>query len=193
MDRRAAWVMVLTVVLAAGCDGTTGPAEEGVREDQLAFLRFAEGALPASLDTSFWAVAGEDRRLILRHPEEGAGEGEEFFELRVRPDALLRRPDGTPFAPGDSIRIDVALDPERRFLFRFEPSGLQFRTDRPAELRIRYLRVEGELDEDFENRMRLWRQQAPGDRWFPVGTVRFKDLREIRGEIEHFTGFAIAA
>jgi hypothetical protein len=192
MDRRAVWVMVLTMVLAAGCDGTTGPAEDGVPEDQLVFLRFAEGALPASMDTSFWAVAGEDRRLILRHPEEGGGEGEEFLELRVRPDALLRRPDGTPFVPGDSIRIDVTLDSERRFLFRFEPSGLQFRTGRPAELRIRYLRVEGELDEDFEDRMRLWRQQAPGDPWFPVGTVRFKDLREIRGEIEHFTGFAIA-
>jgi hypothetical protein len=192
MDRRAAWVMVLAVVLVAGCDSTTGPAGDGVPEDQLVFLRFAEGALPAILDTSFWAVAGEDRRLSLRHPGDGGGQGEEFFELRVRPDALWRRPDGTPFAPGDSIRIDVSLDPERRFLFRFAPSGLQFRPNRPAELRIRYLRVEGELDPDFEDRMRLWRQQAPGEPWFPVGTIRFKDLREIRGEVEHFTGFAIA-
>jgi hypothetical protein len=193
MRRRAAWVMVVALVLTTGCDLTTNPAEQGIPEDQLAFLRFSEGALPARMDTSFWAVAGEDRRLVLTHPpQEGESDGEEFLEFRVRSDALWRRPDGTAFAAGDSIRIDLTLDEESRFLFRFAPSGLQFRQDRPAELRIRYLRVEGELDETFEDRMRLWRQEVPGELWFPVGTVRLKDLKEIRGEVVHFTGFAIA-
>lgn len=193
MYARLVGLAALALVLAAGCELTTDPGEQGVPEDQLVFLRFAAGALPATLDTSFWAVAGEDRRLVLRHPPEGdEEEGEEFLEFRVRSDALWQRPDGTAFAEGDSIRIDVTLDEASRFLFRFEPSGLRFRPDRPAELRIRYLRVEGELDDDFEDRMRLWRQDAPGELWFPAGTVRFKDLKEIRGEVVHFTGFAIA-
>lgn len=191
--------------VAAGCDGGTDPDPfaEGVPEAELTFLSFpGDAKLPAFTDTSFWAVAGEDRELVLYYlPEEGDDDGEEFFELEVDDDALWKRPDGSIVAQGDSVEIRVTLDPEGRFLFRFGPSGLQFRPDRPAELEITYLRLGGDLDNDgdiddddadFEERMQLWRQEAPGDPWFPAGTIHFEDLDEIEGEIHHFTGFAIA-
>lgn len=193
-------------ILAGGCEEATtepNPFEDGVPEEELTFLSFPSDAiLPPATDTSFWAVAGEDRELVLRYaPEEGEEEGEEFLELEVGGSALWKRPDGSVVQAGDSVQIHVSLDPERRFLFRFGPSGLQFNPDSPAELEITYLRLNGDVDDDgdvdeddddFEERMRLWRQEAPGERWFPVGTIRFKDTDEIRGEIDHFTGFAIA-
>lgn len=204
MVRRIGWIALVALAAACGDDGTD-PVDEGVPEDQLTFLRFpADLATPATMDTSFWAVRGEDRQLILRYePEPGQdpADAEEFLQFRVRAESLERRPDGTPFAEGDSVEIRVTVDPDGRFLFRFEPSGLQFADSDPAELEIEYVRLGGDLDDDgdvdaadeeFEREMRLWKQEEPGDPWFPVGTIKVEELDELRGEITSFTGFCIA-
>lgn len=203
MVKRLGWTVLF--VLAAGCGDTTEPVDQGVPEEQLRFLRFpADLATPATTDTTFWAVRGEDRQLVLRYePEPGQDplDAGEFLEFRVREKSLYRRPDGTLFEDGDSVEIRVTLDPEGRFLFRFEPSGLEFTSEDPAELEIEYLRLDGDLDDDgdvdteddeFEQQMRIWKQELPGDPWFPVGTIKIEELDEIRGEIGSFTGFAIA-
>lgn len=198
-------VLVLALGVA-GCDsdGSTEPDPmEGVAESALTFLRFPDDlATPATMDTSFWAVAGEDRLLVLEYePEPGEDDGDEFLTFEVKAESLARWPDGTPFAPGDSVEIRVEVDPDGRFLFRFSPSGLEFSADEPARLEIEYLRLDGDLDDDgdvddddddFEERMRLWKQEQPGDPWFPVGTLKFEDSDELEGEITSFTGFAIA-
>ncbi len=204
MVKRIGWIALLLVAMGCGEDSTE-PVDEGVPEEQLRFLRFpADLATPATMDTSFWAVRGEDRRLVLRYePEPGQdpADAEEFLEFRVREKSLHRRPDGSLFQDGDSVRIRVTVDPDGRFLFRFEPSGLDFSATDPAELEIEYVRLGGDLDDDgdvdledveFEQRMRLWKQEAPGEPWFPVGTIKIEELDEIRGEVTSFTGFAIA-
>ena len=189
-------------LLGTGCEDGAGP-EEGVDESALEFLRFPADLAPlATRDTSFWAVAGQDRELILRYrPLPGESEGEEFLDFDVSASALLRRPDGGSFVEGDSIEIRVEVAPDGRFLFRFEPSGLQFSPDHPAELEITYLRLDGDLDGDgdvdpdddaFEDRLQLWKQEAPGEPWFPVGTVKIEELDEVEADILSFTGFAIA-
>lgn len=189
-------------LLGGGCEDGAGP-EEGVDESALEFLRFPADLAPlATRDTSFWAVAGEDRELILRYrPLPGEEEGEEFLDFDVSASALLRRPDGRAFVEGDSIQIRVSVDPDGRFLFRFEPSGLQFSPEHPAELEITYLRLGGDLDGDgdvdpdddaFEDRLQLWKQESPGEPWFPVGTVKIEELDEVEADITGFTGFAIA-
>jgi hypothetical protein len=83
------------------------------------------------------------------------------------------------------------------FNFEFQPAGLQFAE--PAELRVNYqfahpdLNGDGEVnddDEDFE--FGWWRQEMPGQKWEPVGSVRVRNLTEVRAEIDGFTRYALA-
>ena len=202
-SRHGILLAFLGFMALGGCDPATDPGIEGVPEEELQVLMFPDSLLPlVTKDTSFWAVRGRDTTFVLRYqPQSGEQEGEEFLAFRVRQDALLERPNGTAFAEGDSIEIHIAVDETGRFLFDFQPSGLKFDPDEPAELRVYYLGLDGDLDgdgdvdaddNDIEENLRIWRQEAPGDLWYPVGTIRLKDIDELRGEIEGFTGFAVA-
>lgn len=204
---RARWAFLLAAALLgglAGCDGSaTDPAEQGVPEESLQFLTMPSDLQPLETrDTSFWAVRGQDSELVIRYiPAAGEATGDEFLRFRVRDESLYRKPNGDPFAVGDSIEIHVTIDDGGRFLFDFEPSGLVFNPVEPAELEIEYERLGGDLDDDgdvddddlrIEQSMRLWKQEAPGALWFPVGTIILEEIDEIDGVIDSFTGFAVA-
>ena len=182
-------------VLAVGCEDD-GPSEPQpgtqVQESQLDFItRSADSPPLETTDTSFWAVLGETRELEIRFVGEGGpGSGKKFLELDIEEQTLFRRPDGTAFAPGDSIEIFVRVDPSR-FLAEFEPSGLQFNPAEPAKLAMRYDEAEGE-DLEFESEFGLWRQESPGDPWELVGSVQFEDFDEIEARIVSFTRYALA-
>lgn len=205
MRKSHGWAKALLVaLLVSGCSDATGPADESVSEDQLVFLQFSAAALPlAEREGSFWAVRGEGRELILRYaPEEPGEEGEEFLKFKVGGNALLRRPDGSAFADGDSVRITVRVDTTGRFLFDFEPSGLVFDPDDEAELEIRYRRADDDYNKDgrvdsedleVESRLSIWKQERPGEPWVRQGTVRFEDNDELKAKVTSFTGFAVAS
>lgn len=200
------WMMTLLPLVAlAACEGSSTeiPREHGVPESQLQVVHFPGNLLPLlQREGSFWAVRDEDRRLELSYaPEEPGEEGEDFLEFRVSAETLLRRPDGSAFADGDSILITVRVDDLGRFLFDFQPSGLRFDPANPAELRVYYERVDddldgdGDLDDDddvLENRLRIWKQEQPGDFWIPLGTIKDADLDEVRAVVDSFTGFVLA-
>jgi hypothetical protein len=183
------------------------PADQIVPEEELEFLRFPSDLAPlVTREASFWAVRGDDRELIMRYapdPDDDDDEGgEEFLKFKVPGDGLLQRPDGTRFQIGDSVLITVRVDPDNRFLFEFEPTGLRFDPDHRAELKVTYRRVGGDLnddgvsdehDEDLEQRMNFWTRERPGDPWRRIGTVKFEDAKEMEAKIDGFTGFCIAA
>lgn len=199
--RAKALITVMAVIGVVGCD-SSGPSG-GVDESELQFLRFPPDLLPlVTTQGSFWAVAGEGRELIMRYlPEPGETEGEEFLRFKVESQALLRRPDGTRFQDGDSIRITVQVSPDGRFLFDFQPSGLRFNPEHPARLKVIYRRADDDIDDDgdvdgdddaIEQRLRVWRREDGQVPWYPVGSLRVDELEEIEGFIVGFTGFAIA-
>lgn len=194
------WWILLTVAGIA-CSDSMGP-DAGRTDGELEFVRFPATPPVETLQASFWAVKGDGRELEIRQlPDEVGEEGDEFLEFRVPGDGLLRRPDGSLFAEGDSILITVALSADGRFLFDFQPSGLQFNPEHPARLKITYRGVDDDLDgdgdvddddDDLESRLRVWKQEGPGQNWFQVGTLHIDDFDEIEGEITGFTGFCIA-
>jgi hypothetical protein len=191
--------LALSLLALGACSDSTGPDRS---TDELVFARFNTGAQVQSSTASFWAVKGQDRRLELRYiPEPGETEGDRFLEFRVRPGSLLLKPGGQPFTSGDSVLITVTADPQKRFIFSFEPSGLTFSPVEPAELRIRYDRASDDLDRDGDTdddddllalKLRIWQQAQPALPWLPVQTLRV-DEEEVRGTIVHFTSFALAS
>jgi hypothetical protein len=187
----AATAIIVGLALAA-CVSSTGSEPEFVDESQLEFVPRSLAAPPVeTMDTSFWAVKGQDRRLEIRYQGQGGpGTGKKFLRLDVEEQTLLRRPDGTMFAEGDSIEIHVTVDPVL-FLVNFEPSGLRFNPDEPAKLEIDY----DEAEEDFlvrEGEFDMWRQERSGDPWERLGSFQVEELDEIEALLLGFTRYALA-
>ena len=197
-------VATAALLLLVGCDGdSTGPDPDEVKdESELTFVRFeaaAQGNVP--LQASFWAVRGEDRELEMRSfPTPGDEDGEKFLELEIDDETLLRRPDGSSFAEGDSILITVTLDAGGRFIFDFQPSGLVFNPAEPAELKIRYVLGDddfdgdGDVDDDdfaFEAQLAIWQREQSSDPFVRLPSIEIGD-DELKADLDGFTGFALA-
>ena len=98
-----------------------------------------------------------------------------------------------------TIRIFVPGD---RYEFQFEPSGLVFYPDEPAEMKISYgdcdddLDYDGDVDDDddaFETDLSIWRQEVLNGPWQNIGaSIHEIETDEIEFHVEHFTGFALA-
>lgn len=202
--RKAFGVGVLvSAALVAGCEGSTEPDRVViVPTDELVFAQLESGVTVPTRDTSFVVTAGERIEVeLFTDPEPGDDDGQEFLEFEVDEDALLRRPDGTSFQPGDTITIRITV-PGDAFIFHFEPSGLVFNPNRPAELKISYGDADDDFDDDgdvddddqaFESDLTIWRQQVLGGDWQRLGaSVHSVELDEIEIDVEHFTGFALA-
>ena len=202
--QKAYGVGVLVVVAAlAACDDSTQPDDDVVvPTDELVFARLESGVTIPTRDTSFVVTAGEEFEMeLFTDPEPGDDDGQEFLEFELEEETLLRRPDGTSFQPGDTITIRVMV-PGDAYVFHFEPSGLVFNPNQPAELKISYADADDDFDDDgdiddedaaFESDLTVWRQDVLGGDWARLGaTMHSVELDEIEIDVHHFTGFALA-
>lgn len=190
---RLAGVALLATLSA--CDDPSG--SRMVSEDDLLFIRQSPSAPAlAATEVSFWAVRGENREVRLPYVN-----GHECLRFKVPNDALLAYPDGRPFRDGDSIRITVRLVTAGTFNFDFQPAGLRFDRDKPAELRVSYSYRDPDTDGDGDvdaqdslefDRAAFWRQELNGMPWTRIGTARLNDTQELRADIEGFTKYAMA-
>lgn len=188
-------------VAATGC-GDTGP-DEGRATTELRFLRPAPGAPPLANPTvSFYAKVGEERSASIVYRASGdPTDSTEFLHFAVPASGLARRPDGSAFAPGDSVLITITVTDPTRLIARFEPAGLQFSRGNPAELSISYEHADPDLDGDgdidegdsfVEQRLRIWRQANPGAPWHAIPSALFGTIEEIEGGIFGFSSYAVA-
>ena len=183
---------IAMIGFVAACDSSTESEPQIVDESQLEFVPRSVTAPPLeTMDTSFWAVKGQDREVeILYAGQGGPGTGKEFLELVIEEQTLLRCPDGSSFAEGDSVEIRVIVDADL-FLVRFEPSGLQFNPDEPAKLSLDY----DEAEDAFlarEGEFGLWRQEESGEPWERIGIAQVEELDEIEALLTGFTRYALA-
>lgn len=203
-----ALLLVVTVALAAcGDDDVAGPGDDprGVDENRLTFITPSDTAPPLlTNDTSLVARRGEAFRveIFYQDPQQPSQAGERFLRFELDPASLSRYPDdhpmaGAAFQPGDTvtIRIRVASD---TLLADFEPNGLRFDPDAPAELELHYVEADRDTDDDgedepeFEDDVDLWRQERPGDPWFRVGEIKDFEDDGMEAFLESFTRFAAA-
>ena len=199
MIYRLVFVAAAAAVLA--CNDNVGPG--GVPNTQLHIVRQDTLAPPlVATKDSFWAKVGDGREMHFNYQgATPADTGEEFLRFEVPGDGLLRKPDGSAFQTGDSILITITIVDPTRFLFQFEPAGLQFSPDHPARLKVRYIEAEHDFNDDgvedsadstIEHVLDIWRREVPTADWFRIGSVKFEDLDEIDANIQSFTEYALA-
>ena len=205
MSRCRTFVLTVAAILvtATACSDSTTPGGDDSRPpEDLNFARLASTSPPLfNAEQSFYAKRGEDREIRISFQNLAGGEGEEFLRLRVRNESLLSRPDGTPFAEGDSVLITVRVDDVANIVFQAEPSSLTFNPAEPAELKIHYSHADHDFNEDgavnafddqIKTQLAIWRQETLTDPFVRLGSVNVEGLEEINADILGFTRFAIA-
>src|SRR5579884_963077 len=102
-DMRRVVPAAVAAAIAAACSSASGPSGVPPRST-LHFVAQDTAYKLLSSQGSFYAKVGENRRLRLVYQGSTPSDsGPEFLRFEVPGDGLLRRPDGTAFAPGDSI------------------------------------------------------------------------------------------
>lgn len=197
-----ALLVALTLFPVAGCSDLFGPGGSTVEDGDLTIISVAADAPPlTATEVSFWAVKGQDREVQIqyRYPN---GSLAKCLRFVVPADALLRKPDRTLVARGDSVQITIKVVDPQLFLFEFSPRLLQFDRDDPARLEIRYQWTSADLDGDgdvdaddaaIRSRFGLWRQERLGEGWQEVPSTRDENSNELHADITGFTRYALAA
>lgn len=196
-------------LLACGDDPPTSPdgdaSPDTVPASELAFVRQAEDAPPLlTTDTSFVATRGEDLRveLFYEDPDEPDTPGERFLRFELEDESLERYPEDHPrsgavFGPGDTITISLRISPDT-LKADFSPAGLRFNPDERAELEMRWIEADRDVDDDgeeepeFEEEVDIWKQETPGDPYVRVGELKDFERDELRAFLDSFTIFAVA-
>ena len=207
MRRSRPFTLIILALLAGlgACSDSTStstPGDTTKPPADLTIVRLATTSPPLfNSPDSFYAVKGDDRELRIYFQDPGGSQGEEFLRLRVRQESLRSRPDGTPFAAGDSVLVTIRIVDPAHILFEMEPSGLTFNPAEPAELKIHYSHGDHDFNEDgvvnafdvqLKNKLAIWRQETVGGSFERLGSVNVEDLEEINADLLGFSRYAIA-
>lgn len=130
------------------------------------------------------AVAGAAGEATLRFAD-----GSPLVTFRVRPESMRgARLQGRPVRPGDTVWITLRSADPARFIVDFQPSGLVFNPNAPAELTF-FLRHAAPQGGAFT----LWKQESEGDPWERVGACYDPVTRTACASIGGFTRYAMAS
>jgi hypothetical protein len=167
------------------------------------FLHLAPGAPPiANPSVSFYAVKGLDREVFIWYQRKpGQPDSSKLVRFRVDKRSLCKRPNGSPIAPGDSIRISLTVTDPQTQRVDFQPTGLQFCPGRPAKLNMWYVEVDHDFDGDgdidnadrlIESKLRIWKQEFPSSPWIRLTGVLSSGRDEVESDIAGFTSYLVA-
>ena len=195
-------LFAFVTLVAGACSNSSGPGGPAPRV-ALNFVRQDSTYKPLLSTTgTFWAKVGVGRQVRLVYQgSTPADSGAEFLRFEVPTDGLYRKPDGTAFAPGDSIQITVTVVDPKQFQFDFQPSGLQFNPSDPARLRVEYHYADPDYngdgrvdssDAEVEGLVWLWRREPPDSLWFKMAAVKSVELSEFDADVLQFSQYAVA-
>jgi hypothetical protein len=203
--RRLFCGLVAVAIVVACSDLSSPPPNQAapVPNSQLHIVLQSSSAPPLLVDSaSFYAVMGQDREVRMYYQGAAPGvTGQEFLRLKVPGDGLLSRPDGSLFQPGDSILIIIKVVDPKKLLFDFQPTGLHFSPDHPAELTLEYLYSNHDFNGDgvidtadarIKGALDIWQRQPSDTLWYRLQAANYESYEELDGKILHFTEHAIA-
>lgn len=203
---RLVWPLSIALGLTFGCGDSDGsgpnPPPEQRPPAALNILKLAANSPPVFNPVeSFWAKKGVDSEVKIYFQDAVGGQGEEYLRLRIDDISLQALPNGTPIAVGDSVLITIRVADPTQILFEFEPTGLTFNPQKPAELDIKYQQADDDFnedgvvdqeDEDIEDTLSIWRQENPGGDFVKIGSLVIESIEEIDAELLGFSRYAIA-
>ena len=207
--------LILTaLVFLAGCGADVatapdqpvapiGPNLSESAEEDLVFLTNAPNAPPmATGSVSFWAVKGRETIASLWYHSATSGrDSTELVRFRLDRRSLWLRPDGTPFAEGDSVLITMSVADSSRLIVEFQPSGLRFDPKKPARLWFKWSECDPDVNHDgvvdgtdqyLLATSQIWRQEAPGLPWESMITSVSESAEMAEAKIDGFTRYAVA-
>jgi hypothetical protein len=195
----------LTLAVGASCTETTTTAPDAATERAATDLRLL--ATPywtpplATTQASFYAVKGKGSGIdIWYRPAAGRSDSSKFLEFRVGTNSLDRRPDGTPFATGDSVLISLTVTDPTHFIIEFQPTGLKFDAGDQPTLKISFAACGDDLNYDGKvdaadaammSSLSFWRQEAPFQPWFKVSSSVAASVKEVKSALPGFSGYAM--
>lgn len=158
---------------------------------------------PVLLDNhqlSFWAFPSKDQAIQINYLASD-GSWQPYLWFSVPKGALAQWPDGRAIAEGDSVLITVSID-TTSLVVRFEPTGLVFSSQAPAQLTVWY----ADADPDFDasgtvdaqdayiehNLLGVWVQEAAGDPWNAVTAVQSVPYKLFTANLGHFSDYAVS-
>jgi hypothetical protein len=203
---RAAVGLALSLVVTsaiAACDTANVTAPEERPTSELRLLTVLPTApLLSTTTVSFYAVKGRNAGADLWYRARlGESDSTKMLEFRMGGESLDRRPDGTAFAFGDSVRITITVVNPTNLIVDFQPSGLKFSSKDPPRLKMFFGECGDDLDRDgqvtskddaVEGQLSLWRQETPTAPWIKLSSLVVKENSEVDALLGGFTGYAVA-
>jgi hypothetical protein len=195
-------VLILTLV---ACSSSSAPKPGAVKSSSQLHITLESATAKPLLakQASFWPKVGADRAVRLFYQGATAVDtGQLLLQLEVPPDGLYKRPDGTLFQPGDSILITVTVVDTTRFLFEFQPAGLQFNPANPARLKIEFANANHDFNGDGiidardvaieADSLGVWRRDPPDTLWYRQFAIKFGLPEELDADVFSFSQYAVA-
>lgn len=201
---RYLWIVVLAA--AAGCSGDlSGPAGAGRLAGPRAWsgsgspeFVTASSTAPAIANPtiSFTAVKGQSYKVQMLYTT-----GDVFLTFKLDRRSLEALPDGTPVADGQGVPITITLVDPVHLIVEFQPSGLRFAADHPAELTLSYLETDPDrngdgvvnaADSTITAQLRIWKQETSTDPWQFVPSTPDFEVDEVSAVLQGFTSYGIA-
>ena len=207
--RRVTPLFALVASLAACHDDPVGPrADDSVAQAVIAtgtphFLQAASGAPSIANPTiKFYAKKGQRRTVfMLYHARPGQRDSTDLIRFRLRETSLLARPNGTPIRTGDSVLITLKLVDPVKLIVDFQPAGLRFNPQNPADLRVRWAETNPDVNRDgavnqqdatLKQRLKIWRRESSTQPWMKTASLVDVPSEECELDLTGFTRYAVA-
>jgi hypothetical protein len=178
-------------------DATPHFTASGTRLGTGAFQGATADGISLSQNTvTFWAVRGQERSVQINY-QSGGDTTHPFLRLTISDPIYV--PGVGDLAPGDSVLVSVAVDPQT-ISVSFEPTGLLFGT--PSPMQLWYAGAGGDLNGDgvvdstdtyIESQLLgMVGRELPTDQWAKISTTQSLVDQSFTTGLQHFSQYAVS-
>ena len=152
---------------------------------------------------SFWVSRSKGGRVEVdyRPPRRGR-DGDRFLKFEISDYSVASWPGMNPYNWRDSVKVTLTIDTV--FLsVQFEPSGLTFKSTRPAKLTFWYENTDPDLNGDgavnkadwqLAEQLAIWQEAGYGDhsRIVEINSENDWASQYVTGRLEHFSQYGVS-